>query len=339
MRLKTVVVAMVVLVVLMGTAWAGGGREAAAPGVTEPITLRLAHVYAPDTVWDRGSHVAADLVRERSDGLINIEVFPASQLGSEEAITEAVIFGSIDMVLSGAGQIGNLFKPILIAEMPYTFRDLDHVSLFARSEIGQEMFADLENEFNIKVIGPTSFGVRHVLSVDKPVRTPADLSGFTLRVPEQQVTIAYGRAMGANPTPIAYAEAYMALQQGVADGLENPLSAFEGMRFYEVASYVNLTSHVTNLLFFLMNGPVFEQLNADQQEIILAAFDEGSQYIIDGLKAEDARLLDFFRAEGLEIVQPDIQAFQRATAQMPVDFSHWWIRYGDDLHSRIQGLR
>ncbi|MFP4432544.1 MAG: DctP family TRAP transporter solute-binding subunit [Spirochaetaceae bacterium] len=338
MRLKTVFVAAVALLVVMGTAWAGGDQEGAGEGVTEPVTLRLAHVYAPDTVWDRGSHVAADRVRELTDGLINIEVFPASQLGSEEAITEGVIFGSIDMVLSGAGQIGNLFKPILIAEMPYTFRDLDHVSLFAESEIGQEMFADLENEFNIKVIGPTSFGVRHVLSVDKPVRTPEDLDGFTLRVPEQQVTIAYGRAMGANPTPIAYAEAYMALQQGVADGLENPLSAFEGMRFYEVASYVNLTSHVTNLLFFLMNGPVFEQLNAEQQEAIMEGFAEGSQYIIDGLKAEDARLLDFFQEEGLEIIEPDVEAFQEATAQMPVEFSHWWIRYGEDLHSRIQNL-
>ncbi len=338
MRLKTVFVAAVALLVVMGTAWAGGDQEGAGEGVTEPVTLRLAHVYAPDTVWDRGSHVAADRVRELTDGLINIEVFPASQLGSEEAITEGVIFGSIDMVLSGAGQIGNLFKPILIAEMPYTFRDLDHVSLFAESEIGQEMFADLENEFNIKVIGPTSFGVRHVLSVDKPVRTPEDLDGFTLRVPEQQVTIAYGRAMGANPTPIAYAEAYMALQQGVADGLENPLSAFEGMRFYEVASYVNLTSHVTNLLFFLMNGPVFEQLNVEQQEAIMEGFAEGSQYIIDGLKAEDERLLDFFQEEGLEIIEPDVEAFQEATAQMPVEFSHWWIRYGEDLHSRIQNL-
>lgn len=338
MRLKTVFIVAVALLVVMGTAWAGGEGEGAGEGVTEPVTLRLAHVYAPDTIWDRGAKVAADHVRELSDGLINIEVFPASQLGSEEAITEAVIFGSIDMVLSGAGQIGNLFKPILVAEMPYTFRDLDHVSLFAESEIGQQMFTDLEDEFNIEVIGATSFGVRHVLSVDKPVRTPADLDGFTLRVPEQQVTIAYGRAMGANPTPIAYAEAYMALQQGVADGLENPLSAFEGMRFYEVASYVNLTSHVTNLLFFLMNGPVFDQLSAEQQGMIMEAFDEGSQYIIEGLKAEDARLLDFFREEGLEIIEPDVEAFKEATADMPVEFSHWWIRYGEDLHTRIQNL-
>lgn len=338
MRQKTVLVAVVVLVALVGTVWAGGGREAD-PAAAERMTMRLAHVYAPGTVYDRGAHVAADAVREMSNGMINIEVFPASQLGSEEAITEAVIFGSIDIVISGAGQIGNLFKPILIAEMPYIFRDLDHVSLFAQSDLGQRMFADLENEFNIKVIGPTSFGVRHVLSVDKPIRTPADLSGFTLRVPEQQVTIAYGRAMGANPTPIAYAEAYMALQQGVADGLENPLSAFEGMRFYEVANYVNLTSHVTNLLFFLMNGPAFEGLSAEQQQIILDGFAKGSQYIIDGLKAEDAELVDYFRAEGLEIIQPDIQAFQSATASMLQDFSHWWIRYGDDLPSQIQNLR
>ena len=337
MNLKKVLLsALVLVVVLTGTAWAGGRAETAA--VDQPVTLRLAHVYAPDTVYDRGAHVAADVVRERTDGMINIEVFPASQLGSEEAITEAVIFGSIDIVLSGAGQIGNLFKPILVAEMPYTFSDLDHVARFARSDIGQQMFSDLESEFGIKVVGPTSFGVRHVLSVDKPIRTPDDLAGFTLRVPEQQVTIAYGNAMGANPTPIAYAEAYMALQQGVADGLENPLSAFEGMRFYEVADYVNLTSHVTNLLFFLMNGQAFETLSSDYQQIILDAFQEGSTYIIEGLKAEDAELLDYFRAEGLQIIEPDIEAFRTKTSGMPADFRHWWIRYGEDLHRRIQEL-
>ncbi|MFW5843222.1 MAG: hypothetical protein ACOCW6_04805, partial [Spirochaetota bacterium] len=84
--------------------------------------------------------------------------------------------------------------------------------------------------------------------------------------------------------------------------------------------------------------PVFEQLNVEQQEAIMEGFAEGSQYIIDGLKAEDERLLDFFQEEGLEIIEPDVEAFQEATAQMPVEFSHWWIRYGEDLHSRIQNL-
>jgi tripartite ATP-independent transporter DctP family solute receptor len=301
-------------------------------------TFKLAHVYNPDHAWDQGAHLAAKLVNEKSNGEIEIEVFPASQLGTEEQITEAVIFGSIDMCVSGAGQIGNLFKPINVAEMPYTFKDNNHVLRFAKSDIGKQMFADLEKEFQIKVIGTSAYGIRQLLSVEKPIKTPEDLKGFKLRVPEQNICVEYGKAMGADPTPIAYAEAYMALQQGVVDGLENPLSALKNMKFYEVAKYVNLTSHVTNVCFFLMNGPKFNSLSADQQQIILDSFAEASQLIVDILNKDDQELGAFFEGEGLTIIQPDIDAFKKATADMPAKFRKWWIRYGEDLHQRIQNL-
>ncbi|MBD3308347.1 DctP family TRAP transporter solute-binding subunit, partial [candidate division KSB3 bacterium] len=281
-------------------------------------TFKLAHVYNPDHAWDQGAHLAAKLVSEKTNGEIQIEIFPASQLGTEEQITEAVIFGSVDMCVAGAGQIGNLFKPINVAEMPYTFEDNNHVLRFAKSDIAKEMFADLEEEYQIKVIGTSAYGIRQLLAVDKPIRTPDDLEGFKLRVPEQQICVEYGKAMGANPTPIAYAEAYMALQQGVVDGLENPMSALKNMKFYEVAKYVNLTSHVTNVCFFLMNGRKFNGLSEEHQQIILESFEEASQLIVDILNKDDQELGSFFEEQGLTIIQPDIEAFKKATAEMPV---------------------
>ncbi len=301
-------------------------------------TFKLAHVYNPDHAWDQGANLAAKLVKEKSNGEIEIEVFPASQLGSEEQITEAVIFGSVDMSVAGAGQIGNLFKPINVAEMPYTFKDNNHVLRFAKSDIAKKMFADLEAEFQIKVIGTSAYGIRQLLSVEKPIKTPEDLDGFKLRVPEQQICMEYGKAMGANPTPIAYAEAYMAMQQGVVDGLENPLSALKNMKFYEVAKYVNLTSHVTNVCFFLMNGPKFNGLSADDQQIILDSFEEASQLIVDILNKDDPELGAFFEEQGLTVVESDVEAFKKATVDMPAKFRKWWIRYGDDHNQKIQGL-
>jgi tripartite ATP-independent transporter DctP family solute receptor len=301
-------------------------------------TFRLAHVYNPDHAWDQGAHLAAKLVAEKTNGEIEIEIFPSSQLGTEEQITEAVIFGSIDMCVSGAGQIGNLFKPIYVLEMPYTFKDNNHVLRFAKSEVAQQMFADLGEEFQIKVIGASSYGIRQVLSVNKPVRTPEDLKGFKLRVPEQQITVEYGKAMGADPTPIAYAEAYMALQQGVVDGLENPLSALKNMKFYEVAKYVNMTSHVTNCCFYLMNGEKFNSLSEEHQKAILEAFDEASKLIVEILNKDDQELGAFFEGEGLTIIQSDVEAFKKATAEMPHKFRKWWIRYGEDLHQKIQEM-
>ncbi len=340
MNIKKMIMVMALMGVVMSLAFSNGQQQSASggEGITEPTVMKLAHVYNPGHPWDQGANLAAKLIEERTDGLIKIEVYPSSQLGTEEQITEAVIFGSVDMAVSGAGQIGNLYKPIYVAEMPYLFKDLDHVVRFAKSDIGQQMFDDLEKEFGIKVIGTSAYGIRHLVSVEKPIRTPEDLSGFKLRVPQQQVTVAYGKAMGSEPTPIAFSEAYMAMQQGVVDGLENPLSAIKAMKFYEVAKYINLTGHVTNLCFFLMNGEKFKGLSSEQQKIVTDAFDEASTLIIDLLKEDDKNLGSFFESQGCEIIQPDKDAFLKKTASMPVDFRKWWIRYGEDLFTRIQNM-
>ena len=330
------ILGLTVLVLVLGSmgiiGWYG---EAIAQG--NKIVFKLAHVYNPGHAWDEWAKHAAKMVKEKTNGQIEIQVFPASQLGTEEQITEGVIFGSVDIAVSGAGQIGNLFRPIYICEMPYTFKDNNHVLRFAKSGIAKAMFADLEKEFLIKVLAPSSFGIRQLTS-NKPITTPADLKGFKLRVPEQMITVEYGKAMGAEPTPIAYAEAYMSLQQNVVQGLENPLSAIKNMRFYEVQKYINLTSHVTNCCFYLMNGAKFNALGQDQKAILLEAFDQASKLIVETLNREDKGLIAFFESKGVKIHKPDIEAFKKATANMPVKFRKWWVRYGEDLHQRIQNM-
>ncbi|MFA6505911.1 MAG: sialic acid TRAP transporter substrate-binding protein SiaP [Treponemataceae bacterium] len=333
---KAVMISLAMLAV-GGVVFAGGQGDAGT-AKAEKVVFKLAHVYAPDHPWDQGAKLAAKIVKEKTNGRIEIQVFPSSQLGTEEQITEGVIFGSIPMAVSGAGQIGNLFKPIYICEMPYTFRDNNHVLLFTKSDVAKQMFNDLEKEYGIKVVSASSYGVRQLTS-NKPVNTPADLKGFKLRVPEQMITMEYAKAMGADPTPVAFAEAYMALQQGVVNGLENPMSGIQNMKFYEVQKYINLTAHVTNVCFFLMNGKLFNQMDAASQKILLDAFDEGSKKIVQLLNDDDKNLGEFFKSKGLTINQPDIDSFKKATADMPVKFRKWWIRYGEDLHKRIQDMK
>ena len=313
------------------------GWDDEAMAQTSKIVFKLAHVYNPGHPWDEGSKLAAQKVKEKTKGQIEIQVFPSSQLGTEEQITEGVIFGSIDIAVSGAGQIGNLFRPINICEMPYTFKDNDHVIRFSKSDVAKKMFADLEKEFLVKVVGASAWGVRHLTS-NRPITAPSDLKGFKMRVPEQMITVAYAKAMGAQATPIAYSEAYMALQQNVVDGLENPLSAIKNMRFYEVQKYINLTAHVVNNTYFLMNGTKFDALTAEQKKIILDSFDDASKLIVEILNREDKELVSFFESKGVKIHKPDLEAFRKATADMPVKFRKWWVRYGEDLHQRIQGM-
>ncbi len=300
-------------------------------------TFRLAHIYDPSHAWSRGADMAAELIEERTDGQIKIDTYPNSQLGTEEQILEGAIFGSIDIVIAGAGQVGNLFKPINVLEMPYTFKDNDHVLKFARSEIGQQMFADLGQEFSLKVLTAMTYGTRQLTS-NKPIYTPEDLEGFKLRVPEQQVTLAYARAMGADPTPIAFQEVYMALQQGVVDGQENPLPTIQAMKFYEVQDYINLTSHVINCGTFVMNGAKFNGLSEENQKIMLDVFSEVAEFITEDINESEKELGAFFEEEGCTLIESDLEAFREATKDMPNEFAKWWIRYGADLHSRIQNL-
>jgi tripartite ATP-independent transporter DctP family solute receptor len=336
--MKKILLLMTVALLIMAPTmmFAQGQQEAAADGKVE---LTLAHIYDPSHAWHKGAVKAAEVASELSDGRIEITIYPAGQQGTEPEILEQAILGSIDIAAAGAGQVGTIYSPINVLEMPYTFRDNQHVLAFGQSDIGKELFEGFRKAHGARIIGPSSYGIRQMTS-NKPIYTPEDLAGFKLRVPEQTVTVAYGKAMGANPTPIAYAEAYMALQQGVADGLENPLSAISSMKFYEVQDYIILTSHVTNACFYVMNDAKFQSLSEGDQKIIMDAFWEGSKEIVRLLDKDDRELISFFEEQGLEIIKPDIEAFKKATASMPQEFSYWWEdEFGADLHTRIQNIK
>ena len=335
-KLISLVLVIAMLVGSVSMAFAQGQQEAAG---AKTIELRLGHIYDPSHPWNKGAELAVKRAAELSTGRIKITNYPAGQLGTELELQEQMLLGSIDIVVSGAGQVGSIYSPVNVLEMPYTFKDNQHVLAFAESDLGKALFEGYRKKFGGRIIGPSSYGIRQ-MATDRPVRTPADLAGFKLRVPEQTVTMAYGRAMGANPTPIAFSEAYMALQQGVVNGLENPLSAIYAQKFHEVTSHIILTSHVTNACFFVMNDKKFLSLSAEDQAIILQAFKEGSKLIVDVLDQEDRDLVAEFQKAGKTVITPDLDAFRRATANMPRDFAHWWAdEFGADFHSKIQNLK
>jgi len=336
MSMKKALILLVLITMGIPLVFAGAQGESVADS-QENVVLRLGHVYDPSHAWHKGAVKAAELISERTNGRITIEIFPSSQLGTEEQLLEQTLFGSLDIAEAGAGQLGNLFKPMNVLEMPYTFSSNEHVLRFAKSEIASQMFEDFRAEFGGNLISMSSWGIRQLTS-NKPIKTPEDLDGFKLRVPEQTICIAYGKALGANPTPIAYSEAYMALQQGVVDGLENPLSAIKAMKFYEVQDYINLTSHVTTTVFFVFNDAKLKTFSAEDQKIMKDAFDEAAVYIVELLNEDDQNLVSFFEEQGLTVNTVDVDAFKKATASMPKDFSGWWSQYGEDLHARIQGL-
>ncbi|MCC8189552.1 MAG: DctP family TRAP transporter solute-binding subunit, partial [Planctomycetes bacterium] len=301
------------------------------------VELKLGHIYEPAHPWHVGAEMAARLVEERTEGRVLIKVFPSGVLGTESELLEQVVTGGVDIAEEGSGQIANLYDPITITEMPYIFEDNPHLMRFLKSEKFADMKADFLEETGARIIGSSSWGIRHIIG-NRAIHTPDDLDDFKLRVPDQRITVQYAMAMGAKPTPLAYSEAYMALQQNVVDGLENPLVSIQSMKFHEVAKTLSLTGHVITTTHFIINEDSYESLSKGDQEILEACFMEACDWIQEAMDESDRTLVDFFREQGLDIVESDRAAFQVKTKSMSDEYAGNWAKFGD-LYTYIQDLK
>jgi len=197
----------------------------------------------------------------------------------------------------------------------YTFRDANHVVAFFASDLGAQMKKQAEDQLNIKLLGPTFYGTRQVgLKPKKKISTPADLAGIKLRMPPGDAWQLLGRSIGANPTPMAYAETYTGLQTGAIDGQDNPLPNVQNMKFYEVMSQIVLTSHLVAFDVLCMNLKAWNAMGPAKQKTFQAAVDKALAWSTGEHLKREAELADSFKKQGLEVYTPDVNAF-RAYAQ------------------------
>ena len=301
------------------------------------VELKLGHIYEPMHPWHIGMVKAAEIIKEKSNGKIIVTVYPSGTLGNEQELMEQAITGGIDIAESGAGQLANVYEVMTLTEMPYIFRDNAHVMQFVKSPKFADIKKDFHQEHGAYIIGSSTWGIRHIIG-NKAIRSPADLAGFKLRVPDQRITVGYAKAMGANPTPIAYSEAYLALQQNAVDGLENPLVSIQSMKFYEVARTLSLTGHVTNIVHLVMNGDSFDALSPEEQKILLDGMAEGCDIIYKLMDESDKKLVQFFKEQGLTVVEADRKAFAEKTKSMSDEYAKNWEKFGD-MYTYIQELK
>ncbi|MCK4866614.1 MAG: TRAP transporter substrate-binding protein DctP, partial [Alphaproteobacteria bacterium] len=198
--------------------------------------LKFAHVYETTEPYHAQALWAADEIKKRTDGRYEIEVFPASSLGKETDINQGLSLGTIDIIYTGNLFAGKSFGPLSIAGAPFMFRDLDHWKAYAKSDLFKELAGGYKDATGHQIIATTYYGSRHATS-NKPLNTPADMKDLKIRVPNAPLYMMFPKAVGANPTPLAFAEVYLALQQGVVDAQENPLPTIKAKKFYEVQKY------------------------------------------------------------------------------------------------------
>ena len=194
----------------------------------------------------------------------------------------------------------------------YIFKDLDHMNRVLNGQIGKELFEEVAKKVGVRPLASYYIGSRTInLKNPKPAMTPNDLRGVKLRMPNSEAWLMLGKALGANPTPVAFSELYTALATGTVDGQDNPLTATEEGKFYEVTKSVSLTNHQIGTVWPAINEKFWQSLGPELQPLVMQAFVEGIDYNNKLVIAKEAMLVDFFKSKGLTVAVPDVSAFKK----------------------------
>ncbi len=274
-------------------------------------TLRWAHVYEISSPYHQQALWAAKEFERLTDSRYQIKVYAASSLGKEVAINEAVNLGSVDLIYTGPSLAAQQYGPLALSDYPYVIENFDHWQAYRDSELFQELAHGYANETGDQILELVYYGFRHVAS-NKPIRTPADMVNLKIRVPNALPFLMMPQNTGANPAPIPFSEAYLALQQGVVEASENPLTTIKYKRFYEVQSHINLTAHIANSLVIIAAGKTLGRMSPDDAALLRDTIKRAGENVTAQIRAQEQTLLEWYPANGITIVHSDQAAFRKA---------------------------
>lgn len=273
--------------------------------------IKWAHVYETSEPYHTESVWAAEEIKKRSNGKFDIQVFPASTLGKETDINQGLTLGTVDMIISGPSFAARTYPRFGIAYYPFIFRDGDHLIAYSKSPVFQEMVKEFREKTGIQVTAYTYYGARHT-TAQKAFTNCAGMKGIKIRVPDVPAYRATPEACGANPTPIAFAEVYLALQNGTVEAQENPLTTIEAKKFFEVQKAIMLTGHIVDGLTTQIAPHLWNRLSDAEKKLFTDVTQEAAVRATAKIKSREAELVDEFKKKGLQIVQVDRKSFQDA---------------------------
>ena len=273
--------------------------------------LKWAHVYETSEAYHTQSLWAAEEIKKRSNGKFDIQVFPASTLGKETDINQGLQLGTVDMIISGPSFAARSYPRFGIAYYPFIFRDGDHLLAYARSAVFKEMVDEFRAKTGIQVTAYTYYGARHT-TAQKAFTNCEGMKGIKIRVPDVPAYTATPKACGANPTPIAFAEVYLALQNGTVEAQENPLTTIEAKKFYEVQKAIMLTGHIVDGLTTQIAPHVWNKLTDAEKTLFTDVTREAAARATADIKKREGELVEEFRKKGLQVVNVDRKTFQDA---------------------------
>ena len=290
-----------------------GAAALAAPTLASPgfaqgrVTLRLGHLANDQNVWHRASLHLAEQARALSNGRIEVQVFPNETLGREMDVINGMQLGTADMTITGES-LQNWAPLASLLAVPYAITSIEQMDVIAAGPIGQQINAEIVSRARVRPLGYFARGPRNLTS-NRPIRTPDDLNGLRLRVPNVPLFVSVWQALGARPTPMAFGEVFTSLQNGTIDGQENPLALIRSANFNEVQRVLNRTEHVRSWIYVAISERRWQALSAADREIVAEAT-RRAQAFERRLFIEDERSLEAdLRAKGMTFVDSDQAAF------------------------------
>jgi tripartite ATP-independent transporter DctP family solute receptor len=287
--------------------------------VAAQTELKLGHVGEPGSLIGAAADHFAELANARLGGKYKIVTYGSSQLGGDKQMMQKLKLGTIDMVEPSTimSSIADMFG---VFEMPYLVKSREHMKKIGEQVFWSKIEPSAEKK-GYKVLGLWENGFRQITNNKRPIVTPADLEGIKLRTPEGKWRVKMFQAYGANPSPMKFSEVFTALQTGVMDGQENPLSQIYSAKFYEVQKYLSMTGHVYTPAYLIMSTNGWKKLPPDVQKVIEQAAKETQDYVYQQGAKMDEDLLQKMKAAGIKVNEADKDAFIKASRSVYEEFA------------------
>ena len=288
-----------------------------------PVTIKLGHCDAEDVNDSNHNYATAfkDYCAELSGGAITIEIYGNQQLGGELDMMEQIQLGTLDMMNMTNVNIASFFSGTMLFDLPYFFKDADAAFYLIDSELGQKVLANFEAASGIKTLSTGYAGFRQTYNNVRPISEPEDVKGMKLRVPGSNLYIAAFESLGANPAPLAWTETFTAVQQGVMDGLECPLTVCYNSGIYDFTKYASLTNHTFSCLQQVISVELWNSLDADQQAIIQEASRKAATDQRAFIRGNEAKYVEMLKEKGMEVTEINYEAFRELASTCWGDFS------------------
>lgn len=283
-----------------------GGPAMAAPKV---IKLKLGHPLATTHPRHLAAVRFAELVKERTNGRVEIEVYPAETLGTEVELGEGLQLGTIDISVLGGPIFTNWVPEYAVFGLPFMFKSYKEAYATLDGPIGDKMI-QLAEKKGFVILAHWDHGFRQTTNNVRPITKPEDLKGLKMRTPQEFVNIETFRAFGSSVTPLAFGELYLALQQGVVDGQENPLGNIYHSKLYEVQKYLSMTNHIYANSILVFSKRAWNSLPDDIKPVVKQAAIEARDYMRKLVQEEDKNLVKELEKQGMKVNYPDLAPFQ-----------------------------